>query len=184
MNTKRLLGAMAWILVLGFGFFEIFNTVTTYTSLNLFLGSWFYAVVLTGGIGLTDIGGLFRVVTPAISDKDEPIETKLLFGAWIVIAAVNAILTWWGLSYAAEHGGGVTPSAISQFRWVIPIALAVTIFGIRLILIYMAGNILDRTVNNHRPRPMQPASRPGTIAPRPQGQTIPGLSASGIPLRD
>jgi len=36
-----------------------------------------------------------RLFTPE-QGRDEPAEVWYLFGAWLLAAAMNAILTWWG----------------------------------------------------------------------------------------
>ena len=63
--------------------------------------SW--ATILTIAFCGIDFAGIARLFTPQNSLKrGSPIQndTWYLFGAWLLAATMNAILTWWGVSLA------------------------------------------------------------------------------------
>src|SRR3972149_4590005 len=84
--------------------FEIFNFGTTAFALRDVLGdltfagvSW--ATMLAFAFCGIDFAGIARIFTPE-QGRDEPAEIYYLFGAWLLAAAFNATLTWWGVSVA------------------------------------------------------------------------------------
>ncbi len=65
-------------------------------------------------------------IVPLFAKQDE--KAWYLFGAWILAAALNATLTWWGFSVAmAEHSaaGNIMPVIAAVMTW----ATRVLIFG-------------------------------------------------------
>ena len=84
--------------------FEIFNYSTTEYALSDLLGdlhfagiSW--ATILAVAFCGIDFAGIARLFTPE-EGADEPAEVWYLFGAWMLAATMNAMLTWWGVSLA------------------------------------------------------------------------------------
>ncbi|RPH55526.1 MAG: hypothetical protein EHM81_14500, partial [Chloroflexi bacterium] len=82
--------------------FEIFNYSTTDYALRDVLGdlsfaSVRWATILSIAFCGIDFAGIARLFTPE-QGRDEPAEVWYLFGAWVLAAAMNAILTWWGVS--------------------------------------------------------------------------------------
>ena len=88
--------------------FELFNYSTTEFALNDVLGSLSFAglkwaTILAIAFCGIDFAGIARLFTPE-QGAEEPAEVWYLFGAWILAAAMNATLTWWGVSVAiANH---------------------------------------------------------------------------------
>lgn len=121
--------------------FEVFNYSTTEFALNDVLGSLTFlgirwATILSIAFCGIDFAGVARLFTPE-QGADEPAEVWYLFGAWILAAAMNAALTWWGVSVAiANHvsqGTAVINSATIQT--VVPIFVAVMVWVIRIMII-------------------------------------------------
>src|SRR5512139_533668 len=84
--------------------FEIFNFSTTEYALHDLLGDLTFAsmrwsTVLAIAFCAMDFAGIARIFTPE-RGRDEPAEVWYLFGAWLLAAAFNAALTWWGVSAA------------------------------------------------------------------------------------
>src|SRR5512138_4011554 len=109
-----------FILILALVAFEIFNYSTTQFALADMLGDlqsaglrW--SVVLAIAFCGIDFAGIARLFTPQLG-RDEPTEVWYLFGAWLLAATMNAMLTWWGVSIAAvnhqELGSAVVDRAI------------------------------------------------------------------------
>ena len=121
--------------------FEVFNFSTTEFALKDVLGDLAFAgmrwaTILSIAFCGIDFAGIARLFTPE-QGADEPAEVWYLFGAWILAAAMNATLTWWGVSVAiANHtsmGSAVIKSATIQT--VVPIFVAVMVWVIRILII-------------------------------------------------
>ena len=84
--------------------FEIFNYSTTDFALQDLLGNLKFAgvgwsTILAVAFCGIDFAGIARLFTPEEGSK-EPNEVWYLFGAWMLAATMNAMLTWWGVSIA------------------------------------------------------------------------------------
>jgi hypothetical protein len=84
--------------------FEMFNYSTTDYALSDLLGNLKFigipwATILAVAFCGIDFAGVARLFTPQ-QGSDEPKEVWYLFGAWLLAATMNAILTWWGISMA------------------------------------------------------------------------------------
>jgi len=102
-NNRR---GLAWgVIILGaLAAFEIFNYSTTQFALADVLGNLKFAgiswsTILALAFCGIDFAGIARLFTPE-QGRDEPAEVWYLFGAWLLAAAMNATLTWWGVSIA------------------------------------------------------------------------------------
>jgi len=84
--------------------FEVFNYSTTVFALTDLLGNLKFAgiawaTILAFAFCCIDFAGIARIFTPQ-RGHDEPAEVWYLFGAWLMAALFNAMLTWWGVSVA------------------------------------------------------------------------------------
>jgi hypothetical protein len=169
--------------------FEIFNFSTTEFALQDVLGGLSFAgigwaTILSIAFCGIDFAGIARLFTPE-QGADEPAEVWYLFGAWILAAAMNATLTWWGVSVAiANHTSqGTAVLSGSTIQNVVPVFVAVMVWVIRILIIgtfslagerMFAGDRARRGYsqqqaapahNNHRPvRPAVNSTRP-VLAP-------------------
>lgn len=164
--------------------FEIFNFGTTQFALADVLGDLKFmgmrwATILAFAFCGIDFAGIARIFTPE-QGRDEPAEVWYLFGAWFLAAAMNASLTWWGVSVAIVNHTSASGDAVisaNTMTKVVPIFVAVMIMFIRVLLIgtfSVAGERLFTTDerraysnNNNAPRPrpvqqQQPTYRPAT----------------------
>lgn len=168
--------------------FEIFNFSTTEFALHDLLGEMRsfglrWATVLAIAFCGIDFAGLARLFTPEVG-RDEPVEVWYLFGAWLLAAAMNAMLTWWGVSVAISGhtiSGNRLLNAAILLRGV-PIFVAVLVWLIRVLIIStfaLAGErLLSQAEQPVRARPRRrlvaqplpttrPVPRPTTSRPRP-----------------
>src|SRR5512136_1713779 len=122
--------------------FEIFNYSTTQFALEDVLGSLKFAgirwaTILAVAFCGIDFAGIARLFTPE-QGRDEPTEIWYLFGAWLLAAAFNALLTWWGVSVAiishSSQAGGVVVTNATLTK-VVPIFVAVMVWLIRILII-------------------------------------------------
>ena len=129
------------IIVLALIAFESFNFSTTDFALSDLLGDLRFmgirwATLLAMAFCGIDFAGIARLFTPQ-TDQEEPRSTWFMFGAWILAATMNAILTWWGVVMAMQTHpvlsvNMVNASFVSKF---VPIFIALMVWVIRILLI-------------------------------------------------
>ena len=157
--------------------FEIFNFSTTQFALtdvlgNLEFAGMRWASILAIAFCGIDFAGIARIFTPE-QGSDEPREVWYLFGAWLLAAAFNATLTWWGVSVAiVNHSSAAAGTVVSNatLTKVIPIFVAAMILLIRVLIIgtfSLSGDRLFSTASEHAPRTYQPNAAPSSSALRP-----------------
>jgi len=160
--------------------FEVFNYSTTDFALRDVLGDLRFAglrwsTVLSIAFCGIDFAGIARLFTPE-KGRDEPAEVWYLFGAWLLAAAMNAMLTWWGVSIAIlshSPAGGVLLGQATMTR-VVPIFVAVMVWLIRVLIIgtfSVAGENLF-SLADERPRSQRSLSRPAAQPTRNPGATF------------
>jgi hypothetical protein len=104
--------------------------------------------------------------------QDEPAEVWYLFGAWLLAAAMNAALTWWGVAVAAHNHTAMGSEVIAKetLQNAVPIFVAVMVWVIRILIIgtfSIAGERLfsmDETWARSQRR-VAPANRPVVATP-------------------
>src|SRR3989337_2299504 len=133
--------AFGIIIVVALLAFEIFNYSTTVFALSDLLGDLDFAglrwaTILAIAFCGIDFAGIARLFTPE-EGADEPAEVWYLFGAWLLAATMNAMLTWWGVSIAIlEHQSlGNAVVARETLLKVVPIFVAVMVWLIRVLII-------------------------------------------------
>lgn len=180
--------------------FEIFNFSTTEYALADLLGnltfagiSW--ATILTIAFCGIDFAGIARLFTPQYGPKRGlPIhsDTWYLFGAWLLAATMNAVLTWWGISLAiaghetfgaqvVERGTllKVVPVFVSLLVWLIRVLIIGTFStGGDALLTANQANFLSSAHNQARPNMPQPATSNRPQPVRPLAQPAPSFSRS------
>jgi hypothetical protein len=162
--------------------FEAFNYSTTDFALTDLLGSDLrfmglrWATILSLAFCGIDFAGIARLFTPE-KGHEEPAEVWYLFGAWLLAAAMNAVLTWWGVSVAVHNHQSLGSSVIgTQTMYiVVPTFVAIMVWLIRVLIIgtfSMAGERLfslaegkpamlrSAIQNNRRPIPMSASLQP------------------------
>jgi len=121
--------------------FEAFNYTTTDYALRDLLGDLeflgiHWATILAIAFCGIDFAGIARLFTPE-QGSDEPTEVWYLFGAWLLAATMNAMLTWWGVSLAVlnhETLGNAIVERETMLR-VVPIFVAIMVWLIRVLII-------------------------------------------------
>jgi hypothetical protein len=170
------------ILVTALLAFEVFNFGTTSFALKDMLGdlkfaglSW--ATILAFAFCGIDFAGVARLFTPE-QGRDEPAEVYYLFGAWLLAAAFNAMLTWWGVSVAIMNHTAAGGSLLGQATMIkmVPIFVAAMVWLVRVLIIgtfSVAGERLFSLAENHAGQSSyrnQPAQGYYNPAPKPQSQ--------------
>ena len=183
--------------------FELFNFGTTSFALQDVLGNLKFAgiqwsAILAFAFCGIDFAGIARIFTPE-QGRDEPTEVWYLFGAWLLAAGFNAMLTWWGVSVAIlnhnAEGGSLVGQAVMMKA--VPIFVAVMVWLIRVLIIgtfSVAGERLfsladvhnqyssyrsQQTYNTPQPRTSnQPASNYSRPAPKPRPASDSGYNVN------
>jgi hypothetical protein len=210
---------MAWgVIILGALLaFEMFNYSTTQFALNDLLGNLRFAglrwaTILALAFCGIDFAGLARLFTPE-QGREGPTEVWYLFGAWLLAAAMNAALTWWGVAVAISSHSNLSSEIISSttLTRVVPVFVAIMVWLIRVLIIgtfsVKGGKLFSqaeaRSTSLHSPV-LQPAAsmavnpRPAAVAAfrpvakvarhpvgytRPEG-SYPSLAMQGKPVHE
>lgn len=155
--------------------FEMFNFSTTEFALKDVLGDLAFmgirwATILSIAFCGIDFAGIARIFTPE-QGKDEPAEVWYLFGAWLLAAAMNATLTWWGVSVAI-NSHAIQGSAIvgaKTIQTVVPIFVAVMVWVIRILIIGTFSVAGERLFSQDTATPRRYSQPSGSIQrPTPQ----------------
>lgn len=155
--------------------FEIFNYSTTDHALQDLLGTLQFgglrwSTILALAFCGIDFAGIARLFTPE-QGMDEPKEVWYLFGAWLLAATMNAILTWWGVSMAITNHQVTSASIVDPktIATVVPVFVAVMVWVIRILIIGTLSMAMDRTLHAGARRPAglrrSPAIQPSLSAP-------------------
>jgi hypothetical protein len=181
--------------------FEIFNYSTTEFAISDLLGDLSFlgirwATILAIAFCGIDFAGIARLFTPG-EGHDEVTEVWYLFGAWLLAATMNAMLTWWGVSIAILNHESLGNAVIARETLIraVPIFVAVMVWLIRVLIIgtfSVAGNRLFTQDDNHvaARAPRRTISVPNTrvinepqmpVAPRTNGASASMSSARPAP---
>ncbi len=158
--------------------FEVFNFGTTSFALRDVLGNLKFAgvqwaTILAIAFCGIDFAGIARIFTPE-QGRDEPAEVWYLFGAWLLAAAFNAMLTWWGVSVAILNHTAEGGSLLGQATMmkVVPIFVAGMVWLIRVLIIgtfSVAGERLFTLADaNQRPASYRNDTYRSVAPPQPQ----------------
>ena len=160
--------------------FEIFNYSTTEFALADLLGdlsfvgiSW--ATILALAFCGIDFAGIARLFTPE-EGANELHEVWYLFGAWLLAATMNAMLTWWGVSIALLNHESLGNAVVDRetLLKVVPLFVAILVWLIRVLIIgtfSVAGERLFSQTERYRSsngstRMHQPRSKPAPVQAR------------------
>lgn len=175
--------------------FEIFNYSTTEYALSDLLGELSFlgirwATILAIAFCGIDFAGIARLFTPEEGNGEQG-EVWYLFGAWLLAATMNAMLTWWGVSLAVLNHNTLGNAVIerSMLLRIVPIFVAVLVWLIRVLIIgtfSVAGDRLFSQGEQHvasntsAQRPVSPTANP-SVAPAAPVRSL-GGSTTRAPL--
>jgi hypothetical protein len=169
--------AWALIIVGALIAFEIFNYSTTQFALLDVLGDLKFsgvrwATILALAFCGIDFAGIARLFSPD-QGHNGPAEVWYLFGAWLLAAAMNATLTWWGVAVAITNHANISSTVISAttLTKVVPIFVAVMVWLIRVLIIgtfsASGGKFLGTENTRAGTRQERPVMQPsGSLAAR------------------
>ncbi len=163
--------------------FEVFNYSTTDFALSDLLGDLEFAgvrwaTILALAFCGIDFAGIARLFTPE-QGADEPMEVWYLFGAWLLAATMNAMLTWWGVSIAILQHQSLGNEVIERdlLLKAVPVFVALMVWLSRVLIIgtfSVAGERLFSQADQRTPARLasynQPSHQPNrNPASLPQG---------------
>ena len=169
------------IMIIGALFaFELFNYSTTEYALNDLLGGLRFlgirwATILATAFCAIDFAGIARLFTPQ-QGKNEPKEVWYLFGAWLLAATMNAMLTWWGVALAIVNHQSLGSTVINNQSMIkiVPVFVAIMVWLIRVLIIGTFSTAGDRLFNQSdyaypsRPAPLMYPSNAAARSSQPQ----------------
>ena len=177
-------GQMFGLLILtALVFFEVFNFSTTEFALHDLLGEMRFiglpwATILAIAFCGIDFAGIARLFTPE-EGSAPAMEVWYLFGAWLLAATMNAMLTWWGVSIAILNHVSAGRAVLGQQTLLkaVPVFVAVLVWLVRVLIIGTISTAGSRLFSQQeavevgamRRRPVAArgvASRPAVAAPR------------------
>lgn len=183
MNVRST-GVYSAIIILALIAFEAFNYSTTAYALRDLLGDMRFAglrwatLMALAFCGL-DFAGIARLVTQRNRSESHK-DSWFLFGAWLLAAAFNAALTWWGVSLALS-GHSLNSALIpntQKLTTVVPVLVAILVWVVRILII---GTLTSEMERKSQPRRASSSShrsfvstssalspRPSTTLARPQ----------------
>ncbi|OGN75694.1 MAG: hypothetical protein A2X25_02690 [Chloroflexi bacterium GWB2_49_20] len=185
-------GAMFGIILVGALLaFEVFNFSTTDFALTDLLGANLrflglrWATILSIAFCGIDFAGIARLFTPE-QGRNEPAEVWYLFGAWLLAAAMNAALTWWGVSVAVHNHQSLGSSVVGTetLYKVVPVFVAVMVWLIRVLIIgtfSMAGERLFSMAEG-QPAMLRSALQNSRSMPMPAVRQPQPMRAQSVPL--
>jgi hypothetical protein len=171
-QSRRLRRGLLWgsMIIGALLAFELFNFSTTEFALGDLLGDLSFAgvrwaTILSIAFCGIDFAGIARLFTPE-EGADEPAEVWYLFGAWLLAATMNAMLTWWGVSIAIlghETLGNAVVDRATLLE-VVPIFVAVMVWLSRVLIIgtfSVAGERLFSQSDRRKPHIFsKPSAKP------------------------
>ncbi|MEJ5202834.1 MAG: hypothetical protein WHV66_11435 [Anaerolineales bacterium] len=168
--------------------FEMFNYSTTEYALKDLLGDLKFAgirwaTILAIAFCGIDFAGIARLFTPE-QGRDEPREVWYLFGAWLLAATMNAMLTWWGVSMAivSHEVQSTAVIPIKTLTRVVPAFVAIMVWVIRILIIGTISVAGDRILWGATRRSTGTGMHP-TIAPAVSSRPAAASSLTGNGLR-
>lgn len=161
--------------------FEVFNFGTTSFALRDLLGDLTFAglrwsTVLAIAFCGIDFAGIARIFTPE-QGRDEPAEIYYLFGAWLLAAAFNASLTWWGVSVAIINHNALGDTLVGRetITKIVPIFVAAMVWLIRVLIIGTFSVAGERLFTLADVRPSY-RNQPSFSSAQPRTSDLPAVS--------
>lgn len=168
--------------------FEMFNYSTTEYALKDILGNLKFAgvrwaTILAIAFCGIDFAGIARLFTPD-QGREEPREVWYLFGAWLLAATMNAVLTWWGVSMAIVSHEVQSTAVIpaKTLTRVVPAFVAIMVWVIRILIIGTISVAGDRILWGATRRSASAGAHP-TITPSVASRPAAASPLTGSSLR-
>ncbi|MDH5507722.1 MAG: hypothetical protein OEZ02_10930 [Anaerolineae bacterium] len=182
-----------WLIIGALLAFEIFNYSTTDFAMTDLLGDLRFvgvrwATILALAFCGIDFAGIARLFSPE-QRGEEPTEVWYLFGAWLLAATMNAMLTWWGISIAIVSHVSLGSAVIPRETLLkgVPIFVALIVWLIRILIIgtfsVSGGQLFRQSESDNLPARNKPMPRPAGLTARPLASKGAGAAFRPAPKR-
>ena len=175
---SRSVGLSLSIIVSALLAFEIFNFSSTDFALRDILGDqgvgWLsWSTILALAFCGMDFAGIARLLMPQQKDRQDEPGGWFLLGAWVLAGAMNAGLTWWGISVAVYNQPVDNALIINPmtFVTVVPVVVALMVWCIRILIIGALVTSFSRPDTARQPSAGQARQNP--IGFKPTRQAMP-----------
>jgi len=135
--------------------FEVFNFSVTHFALGDILGGYgtgmiSWSMILALAFCGMDVAGIASILSSS-QEETEKSEWYLL-GAWVLAAAMNAGLTWWGISIAIYNQPVHDVLLVDPMTYatLVPVIVAVMVWVIRVLIIGSLVSSLGGLSNDKR----------------------------------
>jgi len=167
------------IIVIALIAFEAVNYSTTAYALRDLLGDLQFAGVrwstmLALAFCSLDFAGIASLVTQN-GQREKDKESWFLFAAWLIAAAFNATLTWWGISIAIANHPLRSAEVLNtqNLTTIVPVLVAIMVWVIRVLIIGSLTSSLDKSSRS------QQSTGKGTHTTAPAGYAVNTHPTSG-----
>lgn len=144
------------VFVLALLAFEAFNYSTTDFALSDLLGELRFAgirwaTLLSIAFCGIDFAGIALLLAPQ-NREEETRSAWFMFGAWILAATMNALLTWWGVVLAIQSHPVVSAGVVDEafVTRTVPVFIALMVWVIRVLLVGSLSKNSNRLVHEDR----------------------------------
>lgn len=171
-------GVSMAIIIAALAAFEVFNFSTTDFALRGMFGSQSaagisWSTILALAFCGMDFAGIARLMAPRAAESESR-DGWFLLGAWVLAAAMNAGLTWWGISLAVYNQPVDTALIVDPLTFVTmaPVLVALMVWVIRILIIGMLVSSLNKMLYSKQPS-RQPQVKQQPFGFRPGAQAAP-----------
>ena len=176
------------IIVAALAAFEVFNFSTTDFALRGMFGSqsaggMSWSTILALAFCSMDFAGIARLLAPRQEEADSR-DSWFLLGAWVLAAAMNAGLTWWGISIAVYNQPVDTALILDPMTFItaVPVLVAVMVWVIRILIIATLVSSFNKVLYSKQLKKEQVKGQP--LGFRPGAQPVPaGYKPTPNPAR-
>ena len=160
--------------------FEVFNFSTTDFALrdmlgDLGTGAMRWSTILSLAFCGMDFAGIARLLTHPRNEEKEDQSGWFLLGAWVLAAAMNAALTWWGISVAIYNQPADSVLILDPLTFVtaVPVLVSVGVWLIRILIIGTLVYSFNPGIKRHSQTKARSSQKPfgfnGASQPIPSG---------------
>ncbi len=142
----RSINVFTLIMIAALAAFECFSFSTTEFALgnmlgNMGMGFVHWSTILSLAFCGMDLAGIARLLNSENQSDQRDTSSWFLLGAWVLAAAMNAGLTWWGVSVALYNQPADSILILDPLTFVTAIPVLVSL-GVWLIRILIIGSLI------------------------------------------
>lgn len=138
--------------------FEQVNYITTYESLSAVFGSGLWIQTLAIAVVITDFAALSRIFMPPGENGEDPKIVTWLLVVWFAVSSLDVVLSYFFAAMRMEKHQVTAPSTMVDILWIMPLIVALIIWGVQFGILYFLSAMLDKSVYG-RIRPVLSGTR-------------------------